>query len=185
MCSEGFGGIRLSSASTASRPPASPGGRLTGWRLRSARQEAEQLPSPAKMATVRSATGRRVAEEIVRAELREPVRRLVRRVALDLAREEAGRVAVSLNGEPAPAAELVADGPRSPQDEPRALGEPPGSPPETFRRCRRCGEAKLLREAFELGRHECRTCRARRKREEYAARRRAAQGGNGSEPEPG
>jgi hypothetical protein len=125
-------------------------------------------------------------EEIVRAELREPAVEIVRRLVLDLAREELDRIAATLsNGGPEPRADLLLRGNYSPEDEPRAL--PPTSdlspsPAGSARLCRLCGQRKPPSD-FEPGRRACRTCRAARKRAEYRARREAEKA-NGSGPEP-
>jgi hypothetical protein len=131
-------------------------------------------------------------EEIVRAELREPVAELVRRVVLDLAREEAeaqlSRLRASLNGGPgAAAAEMVPSGPQSPQEATGALAEGSVSPPMPQRLCRACGETKPA-EAFERGRWQCRDCRrvtARRHyRDRQARARSVVRAANGAELEP-
>jgi hypothetical protein len=132
-------------------------------------------------------------EEIVRAELREPVADVVRRLVVELAREELGRIAASLNGGPGPTAEMVLDGPQDRQEPPRALGEgprPARPATATRRRCASCGEEKAAR-GFEQGRRQCRVCRAEAARRRYHARQTraraaAAQASNGAEAdEPG
>jgi ribosomal protein L37AE/L43A len=133
-------------------------------------------------------------EEIVRAELREPVAELVRRVVLDLAREEAeaqlARLGASLNGGPRAAAEMVLSGPQSPQDTTEALAKVSDFPRalEAARRlCHLCQKEKPA-EAFERGRWQCRDCRrvaARRHYHERQARARSVvRAANGAEPEP-
>jgi hypothetical protein len=86
-------------------------------------------------------------EEIVRAELREPVADVVRRLVVELAREELARIAASVNGGPGPTAETVLLGPQSPQEPPGALGE--GSGPSLAQ----AGDAAAL---YELRRGEVR-----------------------------
>jgi hypothetical protein len=120
-------------------------------------------------------------EDLVRAELRPVVGDVVRLLVLDLAREELGRIAASLNGRPRRPTEMVLPGSQEHQELPRALGEgsdPPENGAAPLRRCRGCDETKPP-DAFEAGRHECRACRAARKRREYRARRAAAEASNG------
>jgi hypothetical protein len=127
-------------------------------------------------------------EEIVRAELREPAVEIVRRLVLDLAREELDRIAASLNGKPEPRADLLLRGSPAPQDEPRALpptSDLPPSPAASSRLCRLCGQLKPPSD-FERGRHQCRACRREGARRPYRERqeRAIARAANGSEPEP-
>ena len=124
--------------------------------------------------------------EAIREELRPAVAEIVRRIVLDLAREELGRLAASLNGRPPPPLE-IAVAVHEPQEPPRALAEGsatlPAATATTRRRCSACGVEKPAR-AFERGRGQCRACRheaARRRYHDRQARARAAQG-NGAEP---
>lgn len=129
-------------------------------------------------------------EAIVRAELGPTISAMIRRLAVELARQEAARIAASLNGRPS---EIVLPAPQSPQETRRALGEgdhPPRPRQATRRRCTSCGLEKPVR-GFEKGRAQCRQCRAAAARARYRerqarARAAAAQATNGAEPdEPG
>jgi hypothetical protein len=132
-------------------------------------------------------------EEIIREELREPIAVLVRRVVIDLVREE-------LNGHgPAPGSPLP--GARTAQNEQRALGPSPDTPtaaeaapadalagrparsPRT-KTCSSCSVTKPLRE-FARGRRQCKSCRRAYEHARLARRRRIAASANGSEEEPG
>jgi hypothetical protein len=111
-------------------------------------------------------------EEALREELRPLARKVVRRLVLDLAREELGRLGASLNGGPPPPVERVLLARREPQDSTRPLAEGSGPPPaatSTRRRCSACGEEKPAW-AFEPGRRTCRACRAEAARRNYRKR---------------
>jgi hypothetical protein len=127
-------------------------------------------------------------EAVVREELREPVAELVRRLVLDLAREEVERIiAASLNGGPEPMAEDPPESPQEPQDATGALDQASATG-ETFggqlKRCRGCGKSKPAA-TFTAGRRECPDCRRERKRKEYRRARARAEEANGSETSPG
>jgi hypothetical protein len=129
--------------------------------------------------------------QLVRKELRDPIADVVRLLVVELARDELGRIAASLNGGPGPTGSIVLPSPQDRQT-PRALPEASHAPQTrkaTRRRCSSCGQEKAAR-SFEKGRSQCRDCRheaARRRYRERQARIRAAAEENGAEPseEPG
>jgi hypothetical protein len=93
-------------------------------------------------------------EQLVRDELRGPVSELVRRVVLELVREQ-------LNGsDPGPSAQTAVEIAQEPRLRP---GPKPKSPP-IERRCNRCGETKPAGE-YGQGRGTCRSCRRAQQRE--------------------
>jgi hypothetical protein len=91
-------------------------------------------------------------EALVRDELRGPVSELVRRVVVELVREQ-------LNG----AAEAAVSGPENAQESRRRPGPTP-KPAPAERRCNRCGEMKPACE-YGRGRGTCRSCRRAQQRE--------------------
>jgi hypothetical protein len=91
-------------------------------------------------------------EALVRDELRGPVTELVRRVVVELVREQ-------LNG----AAATAVSGPENGQ-EPRRRPGPIPKPAPAERRCNRCGETKPAGE-YAPGRGTCRSCRRAQQRE--------------------
>jgi hypothetical protein len=96
-------------------------------------------------------------EALVRDELRGPVSELVRRVVLELVREQ-------LNGSgPEPFAQTAVSGPENAQKPHLRPGPKPKSPP-VERRCNRCGETKPAGE-YGRGRGTCRSCRRAQQRE--------------------
>ena len=105
-------------------------------------------------------------EQIIRDELRVPVSELVRRVVVELVREQ-------LNGDRLAKAQSAVSGPENAQTETNGPGETSDSPQTStgLKTCRVCGEQKAAR-AFERGRRQCRQCRRgveRRSRERRAA----------------
>jgi hypothetical protein len=129
--------------------------------------------------------------ETIREELRPLAREVVRRLVVELAREELGRLGATLNGRPPPTAESVLLGPKEPQESTRPRGEGSAPPPaaKAMRRlCSACGEEKPAR-AFEAGRRTCRACRAEAARRNYRKRHgqthAARTNGGGAEEGPG
>ena len=105
-------------------------------------------------------------EQIIRDELRVPVSELVRRVVVELVREQ-------LNGDRLAKAQSAVSAPENAQTETNGPGETSDSPQTStgLKTCRVCGEQKAAR-AFERGRRQCRQCRRgveRRSRERRAA----------------
>jgi hypothetical protein len=98
-------------------------------------------------------------EALVRDELRGPVSELVRRVVVELVREQLNGAAPSLG----PAAETAVSGPENGQ-EPRRRPGPTPKPAPAERRCNRCGETKPAGE-YARGRGTCRSCRRAQQRE--------------------
>jgi hypothetical protein len=93
-------------------------------------------------------------EALVKDELRAPVSELVRRVVVELVREQ-------LNGSgPGPSAQTAVENAQEPRLRP---GPKPKSPP-VERRCNRCGEMKAAGE-YGRGRGTCRNCRRAQQRE--------------------
>jgi hypothetical protein len=100
-------------------------------------------------------------EALVRDELRGPVSELVRKVVVELVREQ-------LNGS-SPGPEIPVSGPENAQ-EPRRRPGPNPKPAPVERRCNRCGETKPAAE-YARGRG---TCRRRRRAQQRERDRRAA-----------
>ena len=95
-------------------------------------------------------------EALVRDELRGPVSELVRRVVVELVREQ-------LNGDRPAAAGAAVSGPENAQ-EPRRRPGPTLKPAPAERRCNRCGVVKAAGE-YAPGRATCRACRRAQQRE--------------------
>jgi hypothetical protein len=98
-------------------------------------------------------------EALVRDELRGPVSELVRRVVVELVREQLNGATPSLG----PTAETAVSGPENGQELRRRPGLTP-KPAPVERRCNRCGETKLAGE-YAPGRGTCRSCRRAQQRE--------------------
>jgi hypothetical protein len=113
-------------------------------------------------------------EALVRAELREPIAALVRRLVPEL-------VAEQVNGH-ANGAQVVPAAPERPQEAPSATEGSPirGETLEGLRACSTCGEPKPPGE-FSPGHYACKACRRPQERER--ARRRAAAKASEAEPE--
>jgi hypothetical protein len=95
-------------------------------------------------------------EALVRDELRGPVSELVRRVVVELVREQ-------LNGA-VPILGLTAKTAVSGPEKPRRRPGPTPKPAPAERRCNRCGETKPAGE-YGRGRGTCRSCRRAQQRE--------------------
>jgi hypothetical protein len=115
-------------------------------------------------------------EALVRDELRGPVSELVRRVVLELVREQLNGAASSLGL----TAETAVSGPENAQEPRLRPGPKPKSAPAE-RHCNRCGEMKAAGE-YGRGRGTCRSCRRTQQREHD---RRAALADEEPHPAPG